>query len=162
MIDKLKLLELTSNLAERESDRTWRRFSIFLTMNGALIALVAIARDGLGPFGAAMSSTLGLALAVIWYKVIVISKYYERRWHEDMLAIIKSDEELTEWIKARSSETARIGRPTRHSASSYVKVFVIILALMWGSLLIGSVYSLAKAESFVDSISGIIELEKVK
>jgi len=42
---KIRILELVSFLAEKESDRTWSRFSILLSINAGIIALTGFLLD---------------------------------------------------------------------------------------------------------------------
>jgi len=129
--DKIRMLELVSQLAENESERTWKRFSILLAMNGALVALVSLAPPENLRFSSIIGSLLGLLLTFVWYRMIPISKYYEKRWHADMLAIISSSPHIAKYIKGRDSLTARVERPSNRSASSYSKILVLGIGAMW-------------------------------
>lgn len=145
-MDKLKLLEIVANLAENESNRTWQRFSIMLTINTGLIALVSIIGDKFFPISQIIGSLFGITLSFVWLKMIPISKYYEKRWHEDMLTIINSDTDIKEFIKGRSDKTCSLKRPTKHSASSYSKILPISIGLIWFLIGVFSIFFLFNSQ----------------
>ena len=70
-IDTLKLFEIVSDYTARETDRGWRRFSIMLTVNAGLIALISIgSKNHLWQFTYVLVGILGIILSYIWYKIM--------------------------------------------------------------------------------------------
>ena len=138
--NKLKLLEIVSNLAERESDRTWRRFSIMLIINTGLMALVSLSGDKFLYIDSILGGILGVILSVVWFQMITLSTFYEKRWHADMIEIIESDPEIQRFVRGRSDETCRINRPTERSASSYARILPISLGILWVLIASVSIY----------------------
>ena len=141
-MDKLKMLELATHCGEQESHRTWKRMNVMLTFNAALIALVSLTDKTNLPFAVPISSLFGLILCAIWYKLVQVSKYYEERWHLDMKEIIDSDADLKKYFRARSKDGARNNpRPTKRTATGYMKCLVLVVALLWLVILVGSMYA---------------------
>lgn len=131
--NKLKLLDIVANFAERESDRTWRRFSIMLIINTCLIALVSISGDKFFYIDSLLGGILGFILSVVWFQMITLSTFYEKRWHADMI-------EIQRFVRGRSDETCRINRPTERSASSYARILPISMGILWVLIASVSIY----------------------
>jgi len=152
---KLQMLQLVSDIAERESDRTWRRFAILITINGALVALVSIISPEFSKATRLVAGIFGLVVSFAWYKMVPISKYYEQRWQEDMKYIISSDPVLADVIKARDSVTSRATRPTAWSASSYVRVMAIMIGAIWLILIATTVYELSDWHGEAEAVRSV-------
>ena len=138
---KLKLLELVSNWAESESDRTWKRNSFFLTINTAIVAIIALLMDPINYPAIAIVSGFSIILSYVWFKIIPLSKYYESRWHNDMERIIESNETIKNYIKGRSKEQ-NMSRPSKMGSTEYIKVIPISLIIIWFIILIWAIYKL--------------------
>ena len=141
---KIRILELVSFLAEKESDRTWSRFSILLSINAGIIALTGFLLDKYDYLGLITGGIFGLILSIVWYKIIPISKYYENRWHQDMIVIIRSDPSLEKFITGRFKNNGNLKRPLKRSASDYVKLIPLSLGLFWIITIIISIIKINK------------------
>ncbi len=128
---RLRLLELATKLFDQECDRMWKRYSAMLTANIILIALFRLQKEEPSTIVLFSSGCLGVVLCICWYKIMVISRHYELRWHKDMVAIIESDPNLEAYLKGRSRDTARDPRPTKRSSCSYASIVILAIAALW-------------------------------
>lgn len=131
-MNKLEILRFVAELGESESDRTWRRFSMMLTVNAGLVAIVALADPTLvPPVIRLLASFIGIVLSVVWFHVIRMSKYYEYRWHADMEYILNHSPELQEFIRGRPADKCRIDRPFSWSTTTSASLLPISFGLFW-------------------------------
>lgn len=136
--DKIEILKLVLDSAEKEADRMWLRYSVMLTANAGLIALLSFQLDQ-PTILAWIISLLGIILSIAWYYLIVLSYYYERRWFADAQAIIESNELLRKYLRARSSNP-RISRPISKTGTAFLKITVIAFGIGWVAALCLSIY----------------------
>ena len=132
--DKLEVLKLVSDLAERESDRSWVRYSMMLYANTGILAILTYALQSQRWINVALPSFMGVIMSYAWLKTNGASYYYEHRWHADMEAIIKSDKTLRTWVKGRNSP--RIAKPFRNrSGMFYFNIVPTCFLLFWLTVL---------------------------
>ncbi len=129
--DKLEILKLVADLAERETDRTWRRTGTMLTVNAGLLVLVTVAIEKKVPVIVLFVGIFGIILSILWHKIAVMSKFYEKRWHKNMEAIIKSDDTLKQWVTGRNDF-----RPEKRSATGYFRIVIKLTGLFWCALVL--------------------------
>lgn len=139
--DKLKMLEIARSLFEQECDRFWRRFGAILTVNVIFMAVLKLSGEKPSAHLLMLSGVFGIILCYFWYKIMVISRHYELRWHKDMVAIIESDENLKQYLLGRSPQTARDHRPFAKSAPDYAKRIVLLTGSVWCAILIYGLYT---------------------
>jgi uncharacterized membrane protein YbhN (UPF0104 family) len=128
-MEKLELLKFVADLAERETDRTWRRATVMTTINAGLFVLVSVAIQNNIRWLVSIVSAFGVILAIVWYGITVISKFFEARWHKDMDAIVASDNELAEFVRGRSDP--RIPRPRTWRATTGFKIIITLMGAIW-------------------------------
>lgn len=132
--DKFEMLKLVSDLAEHETDRTWGRTMAIMTANAGLFVLVSVAiQKDLQPLVVAVAA-VGVLLAILWYCIATISKHYEERWHKDMEAIILEDDDLTKFVRGRNKP--RTARPRTWSATTCLKIIIVLMGLVWLLILV--------------------------
>ncbi|MFB6343523.1 hypothetical protein ACE1ET_17495 [Saccharicrinis sp. FJH62] len=129
--DKFQILQLLVDISEKESDRTWKRYSIMLTINSALISFFTFSGTELDLYVKIAFCLFGIFFSVIWRYIIIISKYYEKRWHLDIEALIGEDEMLNKYIKARPAKSARIPKPIKLSSTGLSKLIPIGFIILW-------------------------------
>ena len=140
--EKLKLLEMIITLSENESDRSLQRFILMLTVNGGLIATTSFLYKSNFTLIIPIISLFGFILCIFWYRILIITKYYESRWHADMEALIESDEFICKYLKGRSRYELRIERPTNHHINDYLKYVSILISITWCILFIFSIFKI--------------------
>lgn len=133
-INKLEILKLVSDLAERETDRTWSRTTAIMTLNAGLFILTSVAFQKNLTSLLIICAVLGILLAFLWFSIAVISKYYEERWHKDMEAIISNDPTLTEFVRGRNNP--RCIKPkvliwNMWRCTTSLKIIIVLIGLMW-------------------------------
>jgi hypothetical protein len=116
--ERVKLLQLTLDLAEKAADRFWTRFAHLLTINAGLMAFASFVANREAPLIGAGVGIFGCILSVIWYRMHQISEYYERRFQVDAMQLIDDDKRLAYYLRTRSSKGTVIPRPTRMSSTS--------------------------------------------
>lgn len=107
--EKVDLLKLLIDTGEKESDRSWTRYSVMLYANTGLVAIVSLAATIKAPAIAILPSVLGLWCSIVWFRMGRLSYYYTHRWHADVMSLVASDEFLSEYVRARNNP--RIDRP---------------------------------------------------
>jgi hypothetical protein len=137
---KLKLLDVATMLFDQECDRMFKRYSVMLTVNIVLIAVLKIGENN-NPVILIVAGLFGLILCFCWNKIMVISRHYEVRWQKDMIAIIESDPYLEEYLRGRSPDTSRDPRPFQQSSSFYAKIVIWAIAVLWGGILIYGIFA---------------------
>jgi hypothetical protein len=108
--DKLDLLKLVVDAAEKETDRTWIRYSIMLYSNTGLVAVLSVVATLKTPIAIVPLAVLGISISIAWMRVYRMSEYYQRRWNADAKALIEGDPFMAEWVRARSNVT-RVRKP---------------------------------------------------
>ena len=134
--DKINILEFARSLFEQECERYWKRFTAILTANVIFMAVLKLSGDEPSRYLLILGGVFGVVLCYFWYKIMVISRHYELRWHKDMVAIIESDENLKEFLLGRSSQTARDERPFEKGAPDYARSIVLLTGCVWLAILI--------------------------
>jgi hypothetical protein len=135
-MEKLETLKLVADLAERESDRTWRRATTMMTVNAGLFVLISVAFQGNNRCLILVSSIFGIVLSIVWYFIASISKHYESRWHDNMEMIINSNKMLRDLVRARKKKKPKILGRNIWSATKLFKVVIVLTGIMWAVLLI--------------------------
>lgn len=128
---RISLVALTASLGEQEADRLWKRYGIMLTLNAGLLAIVSFTvSNNMHGFSIGIAM-LGLVVSVCWYRIVVLSQYYEERWRKDLAAVIDADPVLTVLLRSRSRLGARINKPIRGSSTGNAKFLVVLAAGLW-------------------------------
>jgi hypothetical protein len=139
--DKFELLKLVSDLSEKESDRTWKRYNTMLTANTFLLSAITLFGKELDPILKVVLGLLGIFIASIWIKISLLSKKYEKRWHNDMDELIANDNYFKAHIKGRQDKTLlnseQKSKPTatRKSSSYFSRLVSWGFILVWMSIL---------------------------
>jgi hypothetical protein len=134
-VDKLEILKVLVELAEKESNRSWVRYSMMLYSSTGLLAVLSVTvSDGLSLISL-LPSVSGIVIAIAWLRINILSYYYEHRWHADIEALIESDETFRQWIRGRNQP--RIPRPLRsRSALAYFNTVPAAFLVLWASVII--------------------------
>jgi len=127
--DKLEALKLVTQLAENESDRGWKRYTVMLTANGALLAFLSASVRMENIFLVSILAAIGAVVSWTWLKINEASYFYEHRWHSDMEAIIESEPFLSLWIRGRNNP--RISRPHKKSGLYLFSVLPKFITAFW-------------------------------
>jgi hypothetical protein len=125
--EKIEILGVVLDSAEKEADRMWVRHSWMMTVNTGLLGLMGFRFEEV-PVFTTIISVLGIILAVMWYCISVLSHYYESRWFADARCIINSDKHLSEYIRARGPNS-RVPRPITTTGTTFVKGVIIAFGI---------------------------------
>jgi len=135
--DLMKAFEICASNAEKESDRTWQRFSLLLSIHTGLMAVAAlVAQNTNFTWTIIIISISGILLSDMWIQIIKVSKYYEERWIQDCRLIISNHPLLRRYVNARGIETDVLRRPTRRAASGYARRLAKGAGFIWAVLLV--------------------------
>ncbi|HEX8682951.1 MAG TPA: hypothetical protein VF707_11595 [Ardenticatenaceae bacterium] len=146
-INKFEVLKLLVELAEKESDRSWVRYSMMLYASTGLTAILSFAASSATPILSVAPAVAGIVIAIVWVRMNTLSYYYEHRWHADIEEVVKSEPLLTQWIRGRNNP--RIARPYRKSKfpfGFYANMVPVAFLVLWILVLI--TVSLATIFSF--------------
>ena len=119
---------------DAEADRFWTRNNVFLTINGALFAVLAgFARDA---WVVLAVSSFGFGLSLVWLRVNRVGKFYLDRWWEPIAASEAEWDIQPYRLMREASEKHPIG--SRYKASTaYMLTLIRLVAALW--LLVGAV-----------------------
>ena len=129
-IDCFEILKFTADLAERESDRGWKRASIMLYASTGLLAILSLTLKSQIPQITIIPCSIGIVFAIAWIQTNKASYYYDHRWHADMEAIIKAEPTLSKWIRARTNP--RIEKPFKSTSGVfYFNLLPYSFLILW-------------------------------
>ena len=100
VMEKLEILKVVADMAEKESARTWTRYAMMLYASIGLLATLFLTLKVGMLWVAAVPSVIGIIVSIAWLKINAFSGSYTKRLHGDMEALVKSDETLQEWVRA--------------------------------------------------------------
>jgi len=136
-MDKMQIMRVLIDLAEKESDRFWTRYQTILYANTGLIAILSLIWSISFSLLLIIPSALGVITSIAWLKINAVSHFYEHRWHRDMEELIKSDDMLSEWVRGRNRP--RIPRPHKSGLCLFNLVPFAFLSF-WVVILVGWSY----------------------
>ncbi len=128
---RLRLIELTAELGEREADRLWTRYSLMLTLNAGLMAVISYALSQSLYLITSALGLFGMILAVLFYRIVAFSQFYESRWRKDMSELINGDSLYREFLRSRSNLGPREKRPFKGSSTGDAKAVVVGVGAFW-------------------------------
>jgi hypothetical protein len=99
VLEKWEILRLVADLAEKEFNRNWTRYSIMLYANIGLLVSLAMTMVINKFWTNAIPSAIGIALSIAWLRMNSLSYQHTSRWYKDMAAVVKRDKPLHEWLK---------------------------------------------------------------
>lgn len=130
---KIQILGILKDLATKEADLIWRRYSIMLYSSTALIAIAILSFEQRTFAGILVSASTGVLFSLTWIGVHWRSKFYYLRWQTDADAIVQNDDVLESMIRGRIRPRIRI--PQVH-ASQIALVIPIAFLLIWTSIIL--------------------------
>jgi len=135
--DKIELLQILTELALREAELMWTRYSTMLYASTGLTGIVAFAVEQQSRPIRLGCAIIGLVLALVWIQMIRLSGYYYQRWQMDADHLVSSDESLKQVVRGRINP--RLSPPSKWAASEYGMVIPILFATGWVLILADSV-----------------------
>ena len=137
---EVRNIKLVVELAEKESNRSWARYSVmFFASIGVLAVQLLIARSGLSWINA-IPCLVGMVASIVWIKLNKFSRYYENRWNADIEAIIASDKTLFEWVRGRNLPRIRPCFSSK-TALFYNNLVPYAFLLLWAAVFLSVVVS---------------------
>ncbi|MFH0909073.1 MAG: hypothetical protein V1929_09950 [bacterium] len=127
--DRLQLLSALNESARKEAELMWTRFQAMLFASTGLIAILAFALEKQLLWLIYATSILGIVFAVVWIQIMRLSRYYYDRWQLDADALVRSDDELREWVRGRIDP--RLSKPTRPRATTYAAALPVAFLIGW-------------------------------
>jgi len=138
---KIEIFKIISDLAEKETDRYWIRYRTMFLINSAIGAIISFTPDNIRMIVILFCSPIGFFTSYSWLQIIRWSEYYQDRWVRDQIAIINSDQFLSDYIKGRSEE--RLKKPEMISIRKLFWVGPVVFLVIWIMLISLSVISVA-------------------
>jgi len=136
---ELGLMKTIIESLDRESDRFWKRNTLFVTISAALFALTAGYGDSIDAGMKIAISVFGLVVALAWCNAVVMGKYYWLRIETDLKDVLKRktglDIMMDSWFNKRKMNRPKAIRPT-----TCVFIVAIVSSVIWVVLLFSSVY----------------------
>lgn|GEM_PF-2949191 len=133
--DNISLFKVLTDLALKESDLLWTRFSAMLYASTGLVGILSFALEKQLKSIAWGCTILGLIFSLVWVQIMRLSSYYYQRWQMDADYVVNSDDKLRETIRGRINP--RIKPPTKWSASRYAMMLPISFAIAWIAIGLG-------------------------
>lgn len=127
--DKIQLLGVLTELALKEAELIWVRYTTMLYASTGLVGILAFSIEKGFNFVTLCTSLIGLALAIVWFQMIKLSGFYYQRWQKDADFLVSSDEELKNIVRGRISP--RIIAPQGWAASQYGMIVPIVFSVGW-------------------------------
>jgi len=116
-----------------EADRYWSRNTVFLLLNGGLVAILATGSPS--PYVAMVVCIGGVASSLIWHRANTIAKYYIDRWKVPLRRLEAHLDVQALHIIDRTAESDAV--PLRyHSSSTYMQRIVRLSTAFWIVLLL--------------------------
>lgn len=137
MVDKISILTLLTNLAIKEAELMWTRYTTMLYASTALVGILSFAlKEHL--FSVVIGCALiGVVFSVIWLQMIRLSQFYYKRWQLDADELIKNDDNLQNLIRGRIDP--RISPPVKWTASEYAMIVPMAFFVGWIFVLLGAI-----------------------
>ena len=145
MCNNIEILKLVSELAEKESDRFWTRYSTMLYATTVLVGIVSFSPSNYIIYILLLCSILGCVISFVWLIMVKWGLYYQDRWIFDQKKIIESNIEFKEFIKGRDedfsrSSNARLSKPYGLDPRLLYKILPVSFFIIWVSLGSFSIY----------------------
>jgi ABC-type anion transport system duplicated permease subunit len=125
----ISLLVMLTDLANKEADLLWTRYSAMLYASTGLVGILSFALEQQLKSIAVGCAILGLIFALVWIQLIRLSSYYYQRWQMDADYLVSKDEKLSEIVRGRINP--RLKQPVKGTASKYAMVLPISFAIAW-------------------------------
>jgi hypothetical protein len=142
VMEKCEMLKLISDLAEKEFNRNWTRYSIMLYANIGLLVSLAMTMVIDRLWTNAIPSVIGMTVSIAWLRINWLSYQHTRRWHEDMAALVERDKALHEWVKGE--DLVRVPWCFSNSqAQFYIDMVPYAFVVLWTTVFLFSLCVLA-------------------
>jgi hypothetical protein len=125
----LSLLALLTDLALKEAELLWTRFSAMLYVSTGLIGVLSFALERQLKSIALGCVILGFIFAIVWVQMLRLSSYYYQRWEMDADYLVSKDEKLSEFMRGRVNP--RLKQPGKWTASKYATMLPVSFAVAW-------------------------------
>lgn len=102
--NNFEILKLVSDIAEKESDRFWKRFYVMFATNGGLLGYLSFLLKNEYMYLIIPCTVLGIVVSIIWMITIAWSFEYQDRWIKDQIKLISEDDFLGKKIQGRDNE----------------------------------------------------------
>ena len=132
--DKISVLTLLFNLAMKEAELMWIRYTTMLYASTGLVGILSFAFKEEQIFIVMGCAVVGIVFSIVWLQIIQASQFYYKRWIIDADELIKSDDEFRSLIRGRIKP--RIPSPTKWVASKYAMIVPVIFFVIWIIVLI--------------------------
>lgn len=131
--EKLSLLEMLTELALKEADLIWTRYTAMLYTSTGLMGIMTFSLENQSSSNIRWLSlgcaVIGFVIAIVWMQIFRLSRYYYSRWQEDADYIVLSDENIKQVVRGRINP--RIKSPSKLTASQYGMLIPIMFAIGW-------------------------------
>lgn len=107
VMEKLEILKLSAEVAEKESTKSWQRFAMMLYASIGLVVILLFTIKSDIFWMNAVPALIGIIVSIAWLKINALSSYTTERWHADLEAVMATDPALKTAVQGGSPEQSR-------------------------------------------------------
>ena len=107
VMEKLEILKLSAEVAEKESTKSWHRFGMMLYASIALVAILLLTIKNNIFWMNAVPALIGIIVSIAWLKINALSSYTTQRWHAELEAVMATDPALKTAVQEGSPGQSR-------------------------------------------------------
>ena len=140
--EKLNVLKILTELALKEADLIWTRYTAMLYTSTGLIGIMTFSLEKQpNPSGIRWLSLgcaiIGFIISIVWIQIFRLSRHYYLRWQEDADHLISTDENLKQMIRGRINPRTKI--PSKITASQFGMMIPIVFAIGWVLVIVDAI-----------------------
>jgi len=140
VMEKLEILKLSAEVAEKESTKSWQRFAMMLYASIALVAILLFTMKSDIFWMNVIPALIGIIVSIAWLKINAFSSYTTERWHADLEAVIAGDPALKASVQERSPGESRQSFSSK-SAPFYVNLLPNAFLGLWAFVFLAVISS---------------------
>jgi hypothetical protein len=126
---KLEILKYLTGIAEGEANRAWTRQTVLLSVNTALLGIVALILSAGTAVIVLLPAVLGLTTTYAWLRLNELGQFYQDRWYADIDVLIAGEGDLREWVRGRANP--RVPRPVNRRGFFYFGLIPWVFLILW-------------------------------
>jgi hypothetical protein len=140
VMEKLEILKLSAEVAEKESTKSWQRFAMMLYASIALVAILLFTIKSDIFWMNVIPALIGIIVSIGWLKINALSSYTTERWHADLEAVIAGDEVLKASVQGEGPGQSRPSFSSK-SAPFYVNLLPNAFLGLWAFVFLAVISS---------------------
>jgi hypothetical protein len=134
----LEVFKILVELAEKESDRMWTRYTVMLYCNTALMAALSAAVALRSPWATLGPSIIGTVVTTAWIQIHRMSYFHQNRWIADMVALADEEPILARYIRGHTNP--RVKPPLKEIKALALSVPAAFMAVWFSAACVSIVF----------------------